>query len=90
MKQKPLTWHKGPPPHIGWWNASIGSNSTAWRWWDGKQWSITAYSEESEHWVNSCATQKSEMDGIEWTYHWPKNARVPRINPETGEVTGKP
>ena len=35
-------WHSGPPPHVGWWNASFdfvkGNND--WRWWDGKCWSI--------------------------------------------------
>jgi hypothetical protein len=26
---------------------------------------------------------------VEWTTYWPINGRVPRINPQTGEVTGR-
>ena len=33
------TWHKGPPPFPGWWNASNCRNELAWRWWNGTSWS---------------------------------------------------
>lgn len=29
------------------------------------------------------------QDLIAWTHHWPENARVARVNPLTGEVTGR-
>ena len=28
------------------------------------------------------------MSGIFWSFYWPEHARVARVNPETGEVTG--
>ena len=75
------TWHKGPPPHIGWWNASIAYDLTAWRWWDGKNWSQVSYPKDSEFSAGISAQIKLADDFIEWTNYYPKNARVPRINP---------
>lgn len=80
------TWCSGPPPHIGWWNASTRRNHNVWRWWDGHVWSFPvapntpplAAARQAElkvrkHHVVSC---------IEWTDHWPANARVPRTPTE--------
>ena len=77
------TWHKGPPPHIGWWNASILRNSKGWRWWDGKQWSLLVIENDSLDLVEEKAKSGALnwTDFIEWTDYYPKNACVPRINP---------
>lgn len=77
-------WHKGPPPHIGWWNASLGRGSQAWRWWDGKKWSIPANPSMSPQTAVKRAKYKSHDEvqrSIEWTDYWPENARVERKAP---------
>ncbi len=77
-------WHKGPPPYIGWWNASSGRCSTHWRWWDGKQWSVIVFSKEPAHLaaaISAYPCAKSQAPFIEWTDYYPANARVPRIAP---------
>ncbi|MDR0274101.1 MAG: hypothetical protein LBI48_01935 [Burkholderiaceae bacterium] len=76
-------WHKGPPPHIGWWNTSINRDESMWRWWNGKHWSCSVKTGDG---VMSAAYAASvgtfyEMSSIEWTDYWPENARVPRIDP---------
>jgi len=77
-------WHKGPPPHIGWWNASAFQDPSCWRWWDGNIWSIDAPDFISSRFAASCAKEPATqgIQGvIEWTNYWPKGARVPRIKP---------
>lgn len=75
-------WHKGPPPHRGWWNASVGRDNKAWRWWDGRHWSshVTdeCYAKDAEFY----ASIKYTFQDIEWSDYYPPNARVPRINPD--------
>jgi hypothetical protein len=86
MKPDPLEWHSGPPPHVGWWYTFGG-----WRWWNGKEWSQPAYPDESKVAVGlAAAIPASDFIAsiIVWCYHWPARARVERVNPETGEVTG--
>lgn len=75
------TWHKGPPPHVGWWNASVGSDANIWRWWNGEFWSYAADPWNSIYNVIEFANTKSEIQSIEWTDYYPPNARVPRIDP---------
>lgn len=77
-------WFKGPPPHIGWWNASLGRSCDAWRWWDGEKWSVPATPTTPA----GLAAAKSEVKSssqvqpyIEWTDYWPENARVERKAP---------
>lgn len=75
-------WHKGPPPHVGWWEASWNRNTNVWRWWDGFEWSV--HSNQHDNQYTACAwAHKKVLDGgsIEWTDYYPKNARVPRIDP---------
>ena len=82
-------WHTGPPPHVGWWNASVTRGEYLWRWWHGKCWSTCVCADDSTGEMQRCASiQMPESHVVEWSYYWPENARVPRINPETGEVTG--
>ena len=81
------TWHKGPPPHVGWWNASVAGDLTAWRWWNGEHWSIAAYKEDSLLYVEDAAAKPGGFwHQIEWTDYYPKNARVPRIDPSKGKA----
>jgi hypothetical protein len=77
------TWHKGPPPHIGWWNASNGKVNIFWRWWNGKHWSEPCFSGDCANTAARYAKIKHQgwPEEIEWTNYYPKNARVPRINP---------
>lgn len=84
MKQ--LEWHRGPPPHVGWWNASKVRDVIAWRWWSGTAWSVPAYPEYSMQNVWRMSRRRlsqTEQRDIEWTWHWPENARVERIAPWT-------
>lgn len=78
-------WNTGCPPHVGWWNASFAEADDVWRWWDGKEWSAAACSGFTAWAAAVSASQKlhrTRTGKIFWTDYWPKNARVPRINPE--------
>lgn len=84
-------WNLGPPPHVGWWKASIKKSESLWRWWDGKHWSMTAYDTEDAHEVVLWAGTVSgyEVSEVFWCHDWPENARVPRYVPE-GATTRAP
>lgn len=77
------TWHDGPPPHEGWWNASTSKHEEVWRWWNGKYWSAPVRPRNPMAAV--CAYAKMPTDNqpsmIRWTDYWPKDAAVPRIDP---------
>lgn len=74
------TWYSGPPPHVGWWNASAWPKQAwapiTWRWWDGKRWALCR-----EVGSNPYQT-KLDMDGIFWNDYYPEDAVVPRMTPE--------
>jgi hypothetical protein len=36
-------WRKGPPPCVGWWNASVAQDPLCRRYWNGERWSRAAY-----------------------------------------------
>ena len=76
-------WKNGPPPHIGWWNASSVMDDRAWRWWNGEYWSVRANPEDSREQVKIKAKTRSRITNevIQWTDYWPENARVPRAAP---------
>lgn len=81
------TWHKGPPPHQGWWNASFCADGDCWRWWNGYCWSAPVYpectAEQAEERVRkffAYLVPGSKLE-IEWSGYYPKDARVPRIDP---------
>lgn len=77
------TWHKGPPPHVGRWNASAGRDPEAWRWWDGRYWSFVAYPGMSANSADINAKERLyDACDIEWSDYWPENARVPRVKPD--------
>ena len=84
-------FHSGPPPHVGWWMCGKYMEfPETWRWWNG-DW----YGDWSYFFVPNDSTPRPDelapdnfTKNIRWCHYWPKNARVPRINPNTGEVTG--
>ncbi len=83
------TWHKGPPPHVGWWNASFSRQPWSWRWWDGVTWSSVATFDESGAEAAKVAAKKEDVaftsfKAIEWCDFYPTNARVPRTDPAGG------
>lgn len=76
-------WYSGPPPYVGWWNASMYQLPAVWRWWDGNCWSKEAdpslHGDDAQRCAqvpDSCLSRP-----VLWTKHWPKNARVPRVKP---------
>lgn len=84
--------HYGTPPHVGWWatyGSVLNTSKLTWRWWDGRAWSAAALPSDSAFEASRRAEIKHSV-GIKylWSYYWPENGRVERVNPETGEVTG--
>jgi len=77
------TWHKGPPPHRGWWVASVSRLPEYWRWWNGEFWSVACKASMPVEKISQNAATLTffEMQEIEWSYYWPANARVPRVDP---------
>lgn len=78
-------WKSGPPPCIGWWNASFSRSNDAWRWWDGNCWSIPAYPDYSADQAAAAAAQsrvKSHKHEVPlWNDYWPENARCKPVRP---------
>lgn len=85
------TWHKGPPPHVGWWNASVARSTASWRWWDGSEWSDYSLEDYSAERAGAhAAIRNTESWRIEWTDYWPENARVPRVDPRHTTISTEP
>lgn len=78
-------WREGEPPHVGWWQASRFKDGSYWRWWDGKCWSQPACDSYPPWLVEARAAAKTDfgVSEIWWTTYWPKDARVPRVNPRS-------
>ena len=74
------TWHKGPPPSIGWWPASLWRDPEILRYYNGEWWSVAAYPEYSAEDASAAAREKEfKQDDIEWTERpasWPKRSRT--------------
>jgi hypothetical protein len=74
------TWHKGPPPSIGWWPASLVRDSDALRWWNGSTWSEQVYEGDSPKKAAMLAKRQGwRQDEIEWTDRpddWPERSRT--------------
>jgi hypothetical protein len=75
-------WHKGPPPSIGWWPASVVRDANILRWWNGWCWSAAA-EEKSSQWGVIVAASKREnlslQTEIEWTDRpewWPARSKT--------------
>lgn len=86
--QRPEGWNTGAPPHVGWWLAKdpLPTGSNEWRFFDGKAWSV--FCRERENGSDGEKPSDFDTNAIAWSWEWPENARVARVNPETGEVTG--
>lgn len=82
MDTNNLDWNDGPPPFIGWWQASAAMDAEEWRWWDGVVWSCTATADMETSEVLESANVPNMDVGVQWTWYWPENARVPRQFPE--------
>lgn len=71
-------WHKGPPPSVGWWQASISKDPACLRWWNGKNWSAPCSKEDSKNEIarHSMEPCRKEIAGfIEWKHRpksWPR------------------
>jgi hypothetical protein len=81
-------WYSGPPPHVGWWNASKCRYTDVWRWWNGEAWSVLVselHDSESAGKEAAKVDSYATVDMVEWSDYWPANARVPRINPGVGK-----
>lgn len=82
MELENLTWHKGPPPHPGWWLASTTRNKRLWRWWSGIGWSRAFLDSEAVTTLDlSEFGGLSSCDYIEWSDYYPEDARVERVDP---------
>lgn len=74
-------WHKGPPPSLGWWPASINECFGIYRWWNGMYWSWAATSQASSIDAGKIALFKeviSDIGGVvKWKHRpksWPKRS----------------
>ena len=78
------TWHKGPPPFPGWWNASWNFNHRIWRWWNGRYWSKSVFLDDGMNYIKVATSRPDQnQDDIKWSDYWPENARVPRVDPRS-------
>lgn len=73
-------WHSGPPPSIGWWPASLTRDSTALRWFDGKDWGGPAYEGDCLCIVIEMVQYRSKFQGeVLWQDRpesWPARSRT--------------
>lgn len=66
-----MKWHKGPPPEIGWWPASIAQDPGCIRWWNGYRWSLPAFVRDSANTAAKMAAKRSDIQAfIQWTDRW--------------------
>jgi len=73
------TWHKGPPPSIGWWPASHSQIPFTLRWWDGNAWSIPCWDYLTKEEAAEHAANKSFWQDIKWADRpasWPERSRT--------------
>lgn len=66
-----VQWFSGPPPAVGWWPSSIGSNLDLYRWWNGSFWSSAATSGDENSKVVAAAMNRCwlRQGAIKWR-HW--------------------
>jgi len=85
------TWHAGPPPHAGWWNASRTARLDSWRWWDGYRWSWAARPTCTPLEAARMANRRMSAEegaSVCWTWAWPSNAAVSRVPPKLRPARG--
>jgi hypothetical protein len=88
--RRPKSWKNGAPPHIGVWLCQPNGVKPKWRWWNGEFWSVWCTQNAMPCEVASDFNREGAflVSEISWSFYWPENARVARVNQETGEVTG--
>ena len=73
-------WHKGPPPSIGWWPASIRRDHGVYRWWDGAGWSVACERDAPGYMVLEVSRiRATKRPLIEWADRpawWPKRSKT--------------
>lgn len=72
-------WHKGPPPSVGWWPASVCKDPNAIRWWNGYWWSLTCRPSTPAAFAASAASHPTGATDIEWMDRpdsWPARSRT--------------
>lgn len=73
-------WHKGAPPSIGWWPASVVKDITAIRWWNGQYWSLSARPKFTASRAAAAARHRTYASvDVEWTDRpksWPARSRT--------------
>lgn len=77
-------WRQGPPPFVGWWNASLPEYTSPfmWRWWDGERWSSGVVdSADSDEVLFKSRVPGTYDTNIVWNDYWPENAVCPRFDP---------
>lgn len=84
-------FHIGPPPHIGWWNATSGMDAAPdiWSWWDGVAWSLGAQPDATAEFaaIRAKTHRTRSNKEVVWSDYYPENARVPRIDPRPVGMT---
>ena len=72
IKPYATKWHRGPPPDIGWWPASLMRDPKRLRYWDGKGWSVfvehTSTAEEASQ--RAATVWSVGADSMVWTDRW--------------------
>lgn len=88
MATKKPKWISGPPPHIGWWQASRYGGHNIWRWWNGEEWSVPVppRTRSKIAAVRALSLAWGLGPPILWTQYWPEGARVPRIDPRLADI----
>lgn len=80
------TWRKGPPPHVGWWNATSDPKDApeTFSWWNGRRWSLGSQPDADAEMAARRAKFPRDIGdapNVRWTHYYPLNARVPRVDP---------
>lgn len=73
-------WHSGPPPWIGWVNASVSKLPSLWRWHHGNgRYSAPVYAYRDADTAGEIAKMKDITNRcVLWTDYWPEDGRVTR------------
>lgn len=90
MRTPQDTFHDGFPPfRHWWWTEANGYLQTqhprfrALRWFDGQSWSVAGDMEWTAEIAGKFADRKAPTGAypIRWSWYWPENAKVQRIDP---------
>lgn len=74
------------PPFKGWWFTRIWLGNlqihvdAGWRWWTGEGWSAPWHSSTPQKNIPRELRSTRTTENVEWSYVYPENARVPRVN----------